>query len=407
MSIQLPQQSMLPSISSITLDDSDTEFNEQEQPIIPKPETLEQIKEEESIDPSEAIAEILNEDNDNSLPKDVGEINVKGYLRFDEEMPPDEETQLNTECNARMYQLCDSTSKDGIHHLRRNQNHILSFDTYNPNLDASLYQMTIVHEHKQYHYKNTSRTFLVPLDNEKPSLDAITWTLGEMVNDNDIVVVIKIIPLQTVIKNGVQSHRSDCKELFNNVCKLNCNMKKLKIIVEIRIGAVEYSLARALRDFDPTVLIMGTKGIKKTKLSNFLNEDTSVTKHFLDNGTLPVIIINPNYQPKDKNKDTAKTADDGIKYSESSFSKQLMSYTSVYDPLNGAQAFAMERSTSGENSVPRGRPTRFLKIGKTMTRSNSSSSINSTASTDKSPSRGLSPMRALSPFKLFHSSRPK
>lgn len=286
------------------------------------------------------------------------------------------------------------------------------FDTYSPNQDVSHYQMTIVHEDKHFHYRNTTRTFLVPYDDEKPSLDALGWTFTEMTADNDIVIVIKVVSLQHVMKYGVQNHRKDCQNLFKMVCKCNERRHKLKIVVEMRIGSVEYSLARGLKDFDPTFMVMGTRGIRKAKLTSFLNEDTSMTKHFLDDGWVPVIVLNPNYVQRSDNATAAP------KPTKDTFRNLLTSYPSVYDPLVTGQTLEMERSVSGESGTSSGggRTSRFLRIGRSMSRSSSinrhnnsndspGGTLSPTTSNELSPGRGLSPRRALSPFRLFHNSR--
>ena len=442
MSINLPHQSMMPSISSITLDGpkdnpgDDPDGPDGETADIPlTPERVEKVKEEEANDDaSESIEEVLNDDF--HLPKDVGEINVKGHLHFDEEMPPDETTQNNTMHNAMMYQLHDDRDdhRDHIHHHHhhdhaehehereekehddRSGKRSIMFDTYSPNQDVSHYQMTIVHEDKHFHYRNTTRTFLVPYDDEKPSADALAWTFTEMAADNDIVIVLKVVSLQHVMKYGVQSHRKDCQNLFKMVCKCNEERRKLKVVVEIRIGSVEYSLARALKDFDPTFMVMGTRGIRKAKLTSFLNEDPSMTKHFLDDGWVPVIVLNPNYVHGKVA--AAATAAAAATPAKNTFRNFLTSYPSVYDPLVAGQTLEMERSVSGESgtSSGAGRTSRFLRIGRSMSRSSSinrhnnsndspGGTLSPTTSNDLSPGRALSPRRALSPFRLFHNSR--
>ncbi|KAG0687822.1 hypothetical protein C6P40_001826 [Pichia californica] len=429
MSIHLPQKTLLPSISSLTLDDDEDVGSAKydgESDIQLTPERIEKVVEEEANDDaSDSIQEVMN--HENHLPKDFGEINVKGHLHFDDELPPDENTQNNTIYNAMLYQLNDKHDRDHIHHHNHHHSHDnlnspsdinhtkknLMFDTYNPNQDVSLYQMTIIHEDKHFQYQNTTRTFFVPYDDEKPSDDAITWTIGQMANDNDIIIILKVVSLQHIMKFGVQSHRKDCKILFKSICKHNINKKKLKIIVEIRIGSIEYSLARGLKEFDPNFMVMGTHGIKKAKITSFLNEDTSMTKHFLDNSWIPVIVINPLYESIVENNQDSK-------FNKYSFKNKLTNYPSVYDPLNGNHTLEMERSHSSEsnglNSTV-GRTSRFLRIGRSMSRSSSINKHNNnptptngtplspTTSNDRSPSRGLSPRRGLSPFRLFHSSR--
>jgi hypothetical protein len=398
--------------------------------IVLTPEIIEEAQEEEADDDVDtSIEKILA--SEKVLPKDFGEINVRGHLRFDEEMPPDEETQNNTIHNALMYQLGENIDEDDndnnnnnddhIHHHHHHHHHhhdshhyhhhhhsqsraeekVLTFDTYSPNTDATHYQTTMVHQDKDFRYTTHTRTFMVPYNDDKPAFDAITWTLKEMVNDNDIVVVIKVVSLQYILKHGVQAHRKQCKDLFKSICHHNKDNIKIRILVEIRIGSVEFAIARALKEFDPTFLVMGTKGIRKAKFTNFLNEDTSLTKHFIDNGRIPVVVLNPLYEPSTHERLTIKN--------HNFFKNLLASYPSVYDPIHASQTLEMERSSSASSTNTR--TPRFLRISKNMSRS---SSVNSRSTNTLSPStshdispvssagRALSPRRGLSPFRLFH-----
>lgn len=391
--------------------------------IVLSQDIIEEAQEEEANDDVDTSIENILAASEKSLPKDVGEINVSGHLRFDQEMPPDEETQNNTIHNALLYHLTDNDNEsDHIHHKIHNninpgKKNILSFDTYNPNADVTHYQTTMIHADKHFNFNNHSRTFMVPYNAEKPSIDAVHWTMCDMIDDNDILVVIKVVPLQYIMKHGVQLHRQHCKELFRSICHENKLKKRIKIIVEVRIGSVNFAIARAFREFDPNFLIMGTKGIKKTKLTNFLSEDTSLTKHFLDNGRIPVIVVNPLYEE-------AYYTTLPAKINKNYFTNYLTSYPSVYDPLVGIQTLEMERSASGDASSSAGngssngigRTSRFLRISRSISRSSSINSnstntspsmlLSPTSSHDLSPVRSagrtLSPRRALSPFKLFH-----
>lgn len=402
MSIQLPKQSFLPSISTLTLDEELSKNDNNRSDVLDENND----KQEDDSVKDKVIDEVLQEDHE--LPKDYGEINVQGYLRFDTECPPDENTQNNTMINAMLYHLTDDESDSTLEPSDSEKKNEVTFDTYSPNLDVSKYQMTFVREEEGFCFRNITRSFYVPYDDEKPSKDAIRWTMSQAVTDNDIVIVLKVVSFQNIMKNGVEHHRQDCKRLFENICKLNVNQTKLKIIVEIRVGAVEYALARGLKDFDPTFMVMGTKGIKKNKLSNILNEDNSMTKHFMDHGWIPIIVVNPLYEQKPiSEKDQCKPID------ENTFLEALTSYPSVYDPLSGVNTYEMERSQSNESttsSINGGRTSRFLRIGRSLSRTSSTSrhsrggQLTPTTSNDQSPARGLSPRRGLSPFRLFHHS---
>ncbi|CAI8506212.1 unnamed protein product [Pichia kudriavzevii] len=222
-----------------------------------------------------------------------------------------------------------------------------------------------------------------------------------MCNDNDIVIILHVVPLNTVIKNGVGKHRDYCNKLLKRMRNLNTKNRHIKLVVEIRIGAVEFTIARGFRDFDPNFLIMGTKGLKKTKLTSFLNDNTSLTKHFLDNGRMPVIVINPEYIPS-----TATYTN----INEKTFVDKLKSYSPDIERPGSSQRIKLERSSSSSSIGGGSRTPRFLRL---TSRSSSRTSLNSlgiatpASSTDTSPERPSNTRtsnrsRALSPFRFFH-----
>lgn len=406
MSFELPHQTLLPSIGSVT--------GEMEIPL--SPETVEEVQAEvtnENI--GESIENILEASNE-PLPKDVGEINVCGHLRFDEEMPPDEETQTNTIFNALMYDIVEFPSKGvdgrrgGEEEEEEEEGHVLKkrnppksivFDTCSTNLDISKFQTTLLSQHPDFRFSCHSRTLMVAFNDDPASVNALNWTVQEMCNDNDIVIILHVVPLNTVIKNGVGKHRDYCNKLLKRMRNLNTKNRHIKLVVEIRIGAVEFTIARGFRDFDPNFLIMGTKGLKKTKLTSFLNDNTSLTKHFLDNGRMPVIVINPEYIPS-----TATYTN----INEKTFVDKLKSYSPDIERPGSSQRIKLERSSSSSSIGGGSRTPRFLRL---TSRSSSRTSLNSlgiatpASSTDTSPERPSNTRtsnrsRALSPFRFFH-----
>lgn len=357
------------------------------------------------------------------LPKDVGEINVRGHLRFDEEMPPDDETQMNTMFNALMYHMSHDYYKQNEVEMDVKEGSIskdvIEFDTFSANLDVQTYHMTKIVQDAEYEFHNMSKTWLVPFDEEKPSLDALEWVFQELVAVNDTVVVVKIVSLQSILKFGVSEHRKNCNELFDKVEKIKNKVNGLvmKLILEVKIGAVNYMINKSIRDFDPIALVMGTKGIKKSKLTSFLKiDDQSTTKQFVERCRIPVIVVNPFYEMKPHS----------LNNTESSIRERITSYPSVYDPENAVHTMEMERMMSSESSTNNSvsgmgmgltpvssRTSRFLRIGKSLSRggspspsspmtSASTSSLSPTISTSKT--RGTSSTRSPPTTTTLHSS---
>ncbi|TID31351.1 hypothetical protein CANINC_000062 [Pichia inconspicua] len=378
-------------------------------------EELDGVDDEEEEDDDDE--EVLLDVEEVSLPKDVGEINVRGHLRFDEEMPPDETTKNNTIFNALMYHMSHSYYDEADKKVSVSGKHekkVIEFDTFSRNLDVSTFQMIRIVQDPGYEFHNMTKTWLVAYHDEKQSIEALEWTLGELADDNDIVAIVKVVSLQTIMKIGVEEHRKASDKMFDHLERIKSlkTKKKIKLVMEVRIGAVDYMVNKAIRDFDPVAMVMGTKGIKKASFTNFLVDDHSTTKQFLQHGKVPIIVINPNLERKPQ--EPMNT--------ESSIRERLTLYPSVYDSITGMETLAMERSISSDSTNGgTSRTSRFLRMGKSLSRTSSpassrSSSLNPSVSNDRelrsvksmdstntlSPIRSNSSLRrALSPFRLF------
>ncbi|GMM30450.1 hypothetical protein DAMA08_031950 [Martiniozyma asiatica (nom. inval.)] len=353
----LPKPEYLPSITSLSLDSDNEELPEQD------------ITEEHS-----------------NLPKDVDFVDLTGRLTFDPEANPSAETRENTLYNSLLYTLDDvvpQCTEPTKTHTKR-----LTLNTCTENSDVRHYSLSFIQQSKTWIYSTQTRTLLVAWRGCENSNRALSWTLQEFAHNSDEIIIVRVVSLPTIISKGSKSLYDESLQDFKKLKKLNTKHLSLRILFEVKIGGTIACINNAIAEYSPSINIFGTKGLKKPKLKNILSEDDSVAKHFMEEGIKPSILVSPNY---------VNTEHAPLKnIEESTFKQQILDYPSRYNQATCAKAIDMEKSDSSE-STPR--TSRFLRVGKSMARS-VSSSVND-LSPVTSRDRNLSPARTLSPMRFF------
>lgn len=326
-----------------------------------------------------------------SIPKDADYVNVNGRLVFDEEAAPDQETRENTEYNSMSYIFNhegESSSAEDLSkpkktpHTKR-----VILNTCTPNADVRCYELDFIQQSQLYQYSSHSRTILVGWVGDDLSTRALKWAMAEFINDNDTLVVIEVIPLQFIVKNGIKDHYVKHEARFNLLKTFNVAGKKLRLIYQIHIGNAKYFIDKAISDHEADMYIMGYSGGKRSVLGGILNEDTSMEKHYLDHGKIPVIMVNNTFQVATPPSSSGGGISAATKINENTFVDKIKMYPSVYNPKTHQEANALESvlSNGSDDSSP-SRTSRFLRAGRSMARS---------------VSRNVSNERSSSPFGIF------
>jgi hypothetical protein len=84
----------------------------------------------------------------------------------------------------------------------------VSFDTFD-SLDATTFALTLRSKHRydlsgcvdgrMYRYQHSSRTFLLGLDHKDYSQYALEWGMQELFEDNDEIVILRVIDSGTAV----------------------------------------------------------------------------------------------------------------------------------------------------------------------------------------------------------------
>ncbi|OWB82626.1 hypothetical protein B5S33_g1254 [[Candida] boidinii] len=174
----------------------------------------------------------------------------------------------------------------------------VSFDTLrNPNLTTEPRSFTLTSKHENYEYSRTSRTFLVGYDENECSFIALKWSIDKMIHDGDTLVCLRVITKEAFEspENSKKNFRKEGEEILKTILNLNKKNKKIQIILEFRIGRVADMISLTVKDYNPIILIVGTSGVQKSGFKSMISSK-SMSKNCLQYSTIPVIIVNPNYQ---------------------------------------------------------------------------------------------------------------
>ncbi|ODV86215.1 hypothetical protein CANARDRAFT_27467 [[Candida] arabinofermentans NRRL YB-2248] len=259
----------------------------------------------------------------------------------------------------------------------------VSFDNLSNELDFEKLQFTLTTKHQFFKFDRTSRVFMCGYDDHECSLTALKWAIDEMLNDGDTIVCLRVLTKETVMAtNSGDKLKRDGAKILESIAKLNTQDKKIKIVLEFKVGRVPEMITLAIKEFEPVVLIVGTRGEKKSGFKAMISSK-SMSKYCLQYARVPVVVVNPSYQPEYH--DMAWRSSSAV--DENTFKGKLTNFdttTLTSDSVDSTAAVA--------------RRPRFMRVGSSSSTKRESSSDNTLS---PSRSRGFSPARALSPFRMF------
>ena len=157
-----------------------------------------------------------------------------------------------------------------------------------------------------------SRTFLVATDLNEYSLHALHWSLDRLIEDNDEIVVLRVLDPSSsssaVAHASVSEQaREEAHMLIRSVTERNSYvppasskpgavsgplpLREIGITVEFVIGKVQESIQKMITVYRPDSLIVGTRGRSDSIFKNaFIG---SVSKYCVANSPIPVIVVRP------------------------------------------------------------------------------------------------------------------
>ncbi|KAL0088537.1 hypothetical protein J3Q64DRAFT_1336246 [Phycomyces blakesleeanus] len=184
--------------------------------------------------------------------------------------------------------------------------------SFNTMTDPSLpdYSFTLNAKTPEYKRTRRSRMFMVATDLADYSEYALSWTCDEMMDDGDEIVVLRVLTVDLndkkkgvhkTLKEECSDARQSATDVLNRVMERCTPNRQISVTIEFVIGKVQSSIHRAISMYQPSLLVVGTRGMSELK-GIFSG---SVSKYCLQHSPVPVTVVRSD--PKDsKNKSTRK-----------------------------------------------------------------------------------------------------
>ncbi|ODV76735.1 uncharacterized protein CANTADRAFT_38510, partial [Suhomyces tanzawaensis NRRL Y-17324] len=163
----------------------------------------------------------------------------------------------------------------------------VSFDT---STDDHRRSFTIKVKHPHFKFRRNNKTYLSGFNNDQESIRAIEWLFDEMVIHGDTIIVLQVLDE----KHHDRIDKIQANKALNRIELLNTHFKKVQIVFEVVIGKPQKLLKKAIDEYNPQMMCIGTHHANPDYHKSFLSK-ASISKHFLECALVPVIIVKPTY----------------------------------------------------------------------------------------------------------------
>lgn len=182
--------------------------------------------------------------------------------------------------------------------------HRVAFDTFD-NKNATDFSLTLQSKHEDYEYTRLSRTFLCGTDKNKYSDNAISWLLNELADDGDEIVCLRVIDSTSKIAYATSDkaseekvYREEAHKFLEHILSKNTEGRKVSLVLEFALGDVQSMIKRMIQIYEPSVLVVGTKGRSIEGFKGLL--PGSVSKWCLQHSPIPVVVVKPKQKRDNK-----------------------------------------------------------------------------------------------------------
>ncbi|KAK3295786.1 uncharacterized protein B0H64DRAFT_154554 [Chaetomium fimeti] len=149
---------------------------------------------------------------------------------------------------------------------------------------------TLQARHQGYHSSRRSRTFMIGVDEHNYSQYALVWLLTHMVDDGDEIICVR------VMENPVRpdkNYQEDARKLLEIIKSKNELNKAISIILEYSVGKLHDTFQQLLGIYNPSMLVVGTKGRTLGGFQGLMNARNSFSKYCLQYSPIPVVVVRP------------------------------------------------------------------------------------------------------------------
>ncbi|KAI1862736.1 uncharacterized protein JN550_010073 [Neoarthrinium moseri] len=150
---------------------------------------------------------------------------------------------------------------------------------------------TLNAKHAGYQSSRRSRTFMVGVDDNAYSDHALQWLLEELVDDGDEVICVRVIETATRLTNtAYQEHAQALMDICQSKNKKNL---AISLVVEYAVGKLHNTFQHLIKIYQPSMLIVGTKGRSLDTVSGLFVNRSSFSKYCLQYSPVPVVVVRP------------------------------------------------------------------------------------------------------------------
>ncbi|PHZ11200.1 adenine nucleotide alpha hydrolases-like protein [Rhizopus microsporus ATCC 52813] len=168
---------------------------------------------------------------------------------------------------------------------------VVSFDTMT-NKDLPDYSYTLRAKSPGYKRSRRSRTFMVATDLANYSEYALNWAKDAVLEDGDELIVLRVVTLEMNRDDLLQLEEQESKRISTEIMQRiiddsHKQDKKVSVVVEFVIGKVQETIQRMIALYQPSLLIVGTRGLSEFK-GMLLG---SISKYCLQHSPVPVTVV--------------------------------------------------------------------------------------------------------------------
>ncbi|KAK3368165.1 hypothetical protein B0H63DRAFT_404468 [Podospora didyma] len=145
-------------------------------------------------------------------------------------------------------------------------------------------------KHQGYQPSRRSRTFMIGVDEHAYSDYALVWLLSNMVDDGDEIICVRV--LENPIRPE-KNYQEEAKKMLQQIQAKNELNKAISIILEYSVGKLHATFQQLLHIYQPSMLIVGTKGRSLGGIQGLMNTRNSFSKYCLQYSPIPVVVVRP------------------------------------------------------------------------------------------------------------------
>ncbi|KAI0408609.1 hypothetical protein F4802DRAFT_356375 [Xylaria palmicola] len=164
---------------------------------------------------------------------------------------------------------------------------------------------TLNYRHAGFQFRRRHRIFMVGVDDNSYSDHALQWLLDELVDDGDEIVCVRVIETQARLTD--KTYQDDAKALMESIQSKNTQNHAISLVLEYAVGKLHNTFQHLITIYQPSMLIVGTKGRSMDGVHGFLVNRSSFSKYCLQYSPVPVVVVRPT-EKREKKK--AKRAGD-------------------------------------------------------------------------------------------------